>query len=61
MLITEYGFALARNPYAQVDVTRVVGQLFDDAGEDGRLKKGVLHDSEYWRRIFTTHASYELY
>lgn len=48
MLVTEYGFALPANPYSHVDVTRVLQQLFEDAGEEGRLKKGVLQDAEYW-------------
>lgn len=53
MLMAEYGFTLHGhdrdgNPFNNVDVTRIVEQMFDDAGDQGRVKKGVLQDTGYW-------------
>ncbi|KAK4053815.1 hypothetical protein OIV83_001471 [Microbotryomycetes sp. JL201] len=49
MLLTEYGFTLgAGNPFNNLDCTPVVEQLFNEQGEEGALKRGVLQDAGYW-------------
>jgi hypothetical protein len=49
MLLTEYGFTLGpTNEYNNVDIGLHVAALFEEQAEEGRIKRGVLEDSEYW-------------
>lgn len=52
MLLTEYGFTLhasGGNPFNNVDITKIVEQLFEDLGESERnVKEGLLQDNGYW-------------
>ena len=48
MLLTEYGFTLAVNPFNNVELDALVEDLFDKKGDEGRVKRRVLEDEGYW-------------
>ncbi|KAM0792320.1 hypothetical protein ACM66B_005004 [Microbotryomycetes sp. NB124-2] len=49
MLLTEYGFTLGpSNPFNNLDCTPIIEQMFEEQGEEGSLKRGVLLDAGYW-------------
>ena len=47
----EYGFVAPYAPddaRAEVEVQDIVEQLFDNQGNEGKIKKQMLQDSAYW-------------
>ena len=48
MLLTEYGFTLAVNPFNNVELDGLVEELFERKGEEGRVKRRVLEEEGYW-------------
>lgn len=48
MLLTEYGFTLAANPFNNVELDGLIEELFEAKGEEGKVKRRVLEDENYW-------------
>lgn len=55
MLLTEYGFTLKTaaktNPYNNVEVDRIVEDMFEQRGKDGELKRTILEEEGYWGSV----------
>lgn len=55
MLLTEYGFTLGTNPFNNVDIDRHIAELFNELGEEGSIKRGLLQDNGYWACVNSLH------